>query len=104
MDSLGIELLHTLLDGIAECNPEFRDLGIAVFIEGTLSWYKDFIVLIHVGAIDTRSFDCVTEKAEEMGFIWGVVTRGDGQYITLHPPGEHPALLRSELHTWFEQG
>jgi hypothetical protein len=72
-------------------------------LERASSWYKGFIVLIHVGAVDEGSFDCVTEKAGEMGLVWGVVARGEEQYLMVYPPGEHHALSRPELQEWYRQ-
>jgi hypothetical protein len=61
------------------------------------------MVLIHVGAVNEGSFDCVTEKVEGMGLVWGIVTRGEEQYLMIYPLGEHPALSRPELHSWYRQ-
>ena len=72
-------------------------------MERASSWYRDLLVLIRVGAVDEESFDCVTEKVEGMGLTWGIVTRGEDQYLVIYPPGEHPALVRPELHTYFRQ-
>lgn len=54
------------------------------------------MVLIHVGAVNEGNFDCVTEKVEEMGLVWGIVTRGEEQYLMIYLPGEHPALSRRD--------
>jgi len=72
-------------------------------VERASSWYRDLLVLIHVGALNEANFDCVTEKVGDMGLVWGVVTRGEEQYLMICSHGEHPALSRPELHTWYGQ-
>ncbi len=72
-------------------------------MERASSWYRDLLALIHVGALNEVNFDCVTEKVGEMGLVWGIVTRGEEQYLMICPHGEHPALSRPELHTWYGQ-
>lgn len=72
-------------------------------MERASSWYRDLLALIHVGAVNEGNFDCVTEKVGEMGLVWGVVTRGEEQYLMIYPPGEHHALSRPELHAWYGQ-
>jgi len=40
-------------------------------VERASSWYRDLMVLIHVGAVNEGNFDCVTEKVEGMGLSSG---------------------------------
>ena len=72
-------------------------------MERASSWYGDLLVLIHVGAVNEGNFDCITEKVGEMGLVWEVATRGEEQYLMIYPPGEHHALSRPELHSWYGQ-
>ena len=44
--------LRSLLNEIADGNPEFRGLGLSVFVERASSWHRDLLTLIREGALD----------------------------------------------------